>query len=230
MAAISVITPTVRLEGLKLVEKALNRQTFRDFEWIIQQPEGKTEGVWSLNKDYNKAIRKSKGKLIVSWQDWTYAKPDTLEKFWFHYQNEPNTLITAVGNKYSDESWTVKTWQDPRERQDQGTFYPCYFNDIEFNLCSIPKEALYSVGGFDESMDIFYGMDGFSVVDRLNLLGGYDFKIDQTIKSFSLEHGRLNPKWDELNWLGDRYNKKRLEYVANPVLSYLNYDHGKSNE
>lgn len=39
-------------------------------------------------------------------------------------------------------------------------------------------------------------MDGISIVDRLNLIGGYEFKLDQTNKSYSLEHGRL-PDWEE---------------------------------
>ena len=225
---ISVLTLSVRPEGLALVEKALKRQTFKDFEHIIQ---GRAipladPNVWTLNYDYNEAIKKSKGDLIVSWQDWTYADPTALEKFWFHYQQEPKTLVTAVGNKYADDTWTVKTWQDPRERSDQGTFYPCYFNDIEFNLCSIPRSALFDIGGFDESLDRYFGMDGYSVVDRINLFGGYDFKIDQTIKSYSLEHGRPE-NWEEKNALYIYNEKIRPAYLANPVLPYLQSDHGK---
>ena len=30
---ISVITPTIRNEGLAIVDKALRRQTYRDIEW-----------------------------------------------------------------------------------------------------------------------------------------------------------------------------------------------------
>lgn len=219
---ISVITPTIRPEGLALVEKALKRQTFKDYEWIVQEREGELpEGcVWTLNRDYNRAIAKAKGELIVSWQDWTYAKPDALEKFWYHYENDRKTLVTGVGNKYMDDTWTAKVWQDPRERDDQGTFYPCYYNDIEFNFCAIPKNAFYAVGGFDESLDKFFGMDGFSVVERLSLLGGWDFKIDQTNKSYSLEHSRPE-KWDELNWIGERYNNHRTTYIENPRLPYL---------
>lgn len=219
---ISVITPSIRPEGLPIVEKALKRQTFKDFEWIVQGRDGTLPElcVWTLNRDYNTAIRKAKGDLIVSWQDYTYADPDCLEKFWFHFNQEPKTLVSAVGNKYSDDTWSVKTWQDPRERSDQGTYYQCFFNDIEWNLCSVPKEALYAVGGFDEDLDKWFGMDGYSVLDRLNIQGGWDFKLDQTIKSYSLEHNR--PKdWEEKNALHGPYNRRRLDYIANPVLPFL---------
>lgn len=239
---ISVITPTVRPEGLKLVEKALMRQTYTDFEWLIcapkkltglvdenttmeytfvQEPVKQTGDVWSLNKAYNKLISVAKGQLIVSWQDFTYAKPDTLEKFWFHFTKEPKTLVTAVGNKYEDDTWKVMTWKDPRERDDQGTYYQCYSSDIEWNLASVPKEAILAVGGFDVSLDKKYGMDAYSVNDRIDLIGGYDFKIDQTIKSYSLEHGRLNGKeWDKNNWL-PIYNDVHKRYIEYPVLDYL---------
>jgi hypothetical protein len=63
-------------------------------------------------------------------------------------------------------------------------------------------------------------MDGYSVVDRLNLLGGYDFKIDQTIKSFSLEHGRPL-MWEKKNAIHGPYNKRRQVYLNDPKLKYL---------
>lgn len=218
---ISVITPTVRPEGLELVKKALKKQTYTDYEWIVVSPEGERSpsDVWTLNKDYNRAIRQSKGDLIVSWQDYTSAPPDTLERFCTHFELEPKTIVTAVGNKYSDDTFSVVTWQDPRIRSDQGTFYPCFWNDIEFNLCAISRSALYDVGGFDESMDTRYGYDGYSVLDRLNRIGGYDFKIDQTIRSYSTEHGRP-PKWDENNWQ-HHYAEKSIEYTISPRLNYL---------
>ncbi len=219
---ISVITPTVRPEGLKLVEKALQRQTFTDFEWIIEERHGKPQKglVWTLNRDYNRAIKRAKGELIVSWQDYTFAKPDALEKYWYHYATEPQCIVSGVGNKYLDDTWTVVTWQDPRERNDISSFYPCFFNDIEGNFAAVPQRAFDAVGGFDESLDRYFGMDFFSVMDRLNLLGGWDFKLDQTNKSYSLEHKR--PKdWDEKNALGPIYDKIRQTYIENPRLTYL---------
>lgn len=236
---ISVLTPTFRSkDGLAVVEKALKRQTFKDFEWVIGSPsEDVTEGLtapyrwvkdptkqdgdrWVLNKVYNNLISESKGDLIVSIQDYTFFDPDTLEKFWFHFTQEPRTLVTGVGNKYECVYPTPGAciWEDPRINNRYGTYYPCYFSDIEWNFCSVPKQALYDVGGFDERLDKYYGMDGYSVNDRINSLGGYDFKINQTIRSYSLVHGRPE-NWDKYNAL-PFYSEYRKSYMS-PKLPYL---------
>jgi len=237
MPKISVITPTIRELGLDIVKKALSRQTFKSFEWIIVSPfdpkigvwvkdPGKNEGdVWSLNKAYNAGIKKAKGDLIVSWQDYTFADPDVLERFYFHFQNEPKTLVTGVGNKYKDvyPQLGEMTWKDPRERTDQGTFYPCNFSDVEWNFCAVPKQALYDIGGFDESSDQFFGMDGYGVNERLWDYGGYDFKIDQAIRSYSLPHDR-DKDWEEFNAIHGAYQAHKWKLVENrqyPVLNYL---------
>jgi len=198
MAGITVITPSIRKEGLLLVKEALDKQTFEDWEWVIGspfKPEQKCiwvkdefhDGYWSLNRIYNSMISKAKHDLIVSWQDWTYAKPDALEKFWNDYQVTKG-VIGAVGNKYKDETWTEKVWSDPRERSDQGTFYACTPQDVEWNLCACPKRALYDIGGFDEEMDFLgFGCDGVSVNERMDKFG-YMTYLDQTIKLYSLVH------------------------------------------
>lgn len=218
---ISCITPSVRKEGLKLVEKALTRQTFQDFEWIVNDKryEG---GYWGLNRAYNDLISRAKGELLISWQDYTFTDPHTLEKFFLHYRAEPKTLVTAVGNKYSNDLFSALTWKDPRERDDLGSYYECYPWDIEANLCSIPKQAMYEVGGFDEQMDFEgYGFDARGVFERLDYLG-YKFKIDQSIKSYSLEHGRPGG-WDEHNMINkwNEYKKQQFDSKRYPVLRYL---------
>lgn len=231
---ISVITPTIRPEGLEIVAKALRRQTFTDFEWIvgspkppnghkchwIPDPKKKKGDYWNIYTVYNNLVKKASGKLIVTIQDYTFFNADGLEKFWFHYTQEPKTIVSGVGNKYQDDTWSVKTWQDPRERDDQGTYYQCYYNDIELNFSAFPKDAFYSVGGFDEELNKYSSLCGLDVLDRLNIQGGWDFKLDQTNKSYSLEHGRL-PKWEENLPFNGPYEKRRQTYFANPVLEYL---------
>jgi len=220
---ITIITPSVRKEGLELVKKALSRQTLPRYlyEWIVQERVGElpTDCVWTLNRDMNTAIKKAQGELIISWQDYTYAKPDALEKFWFYYKQNPKAVISGVGNKYEDSSFKVITWQDPREIT-TNTFYTCPPQQIEFNFCSIPKAAFYDIGGYDEELDKWFGMDGISIVDRLNLIGGYEFKLDQTNKSYSLEHGRL-PDWEEKNAIHGPYMNRQKDYLLKPILNYL---------
>ena len=182
---------------------------------------GKSPGdYWSLYKTYNALLRRASGDLIVSWQDYTYAPPDTLERFLFHYQREPRTIVGAVGDKYEDETWQVKTWKDPRQRDDQGSFYQCFYNDIELNLSAWPREAFCAVGGFDEYLDKYSSLCGLDVLARLNIIGGWDFKLDQTIKSFSTEHGRL-PDWEKNEPFNGPWQKRLDYYKTHPILNYL---------
>lgn len=232
---ISIITLSTRPNGLKIVEKAIRQQTIgtSNVEWIIGSPFKPDVGVkyrwakdppkpkelyWQVYRQYNTCLRKAKGELVVSWQDFTYTSPDTLQRLWDHYEEEPKSLIGAVGNKYSDDSFLVETWHDPRIR-DKG-YYDCPYNEIEWNLCSVPKESLYKVGGFDEYLDRYSSLCGLDVLDRLNILGGYKFKIDESIRSFSTEHPRL-PKWEENSPLNGIYEEYRKKYLSNPVLNYL---------
>jgi len=160
----------------------------------------------------------------VSWQDFTFADPYALEKFWFHYEREPNVLVTGVGNKYEDDTWAVKNWQDPREREDFDSYYECFPNDVEWNFCSCPRKALYDIGGFDEEMDFLgFGMDGVGVNERIDRLGGYLFKIDQTNKSYSLGHGRPEG-WEDNNLLHGGYFERKDDLKKEgrwPILDYL---------
>jgi hypothetical protein len=228
---ISVITVTCRPEGLDLLKKAMKQQTFKTFDWIIASPFDpgiygvkwipdvpKKEGdYWSIYTSYNNAVKEA-DDLIVSWQDYTYARPDTLERFYIHHLQEPKTLIGAVGNKYTDNTWTVETWRDPRIR-DRG-YYECPYQDIEWNLCAIPKDAIYSVGGFDETLNKYSSLCGLDVLDRLNIKREYKFKLDESIRSYSLEHSRL-PDWEKNNPLGGIYQKHREAYIEMPTLNWL---------
>lgn len=244
---ISILTPSIRPSGINIVDDALSKQRFRDFEWIICGPESMEESFfkninktkytyignpslkagqfWDLNYSYNKMIKEANGELIISWQDFTWADEKTLDKFWYCCELEPNTLVSAVGDKYIDDTWKDKTWSDPRKRNDLGKFYPCYPSDIEWNLCSCPKEAILKVGGFDEQLDFMgFGMDAYSVNERIEALGGYDFKLNQGIESFSLGHGRVD-NWEENNLIHGGYIKRKKELISNgqwPVIANNN--------
>jgi glycosyltransferase involved in cell wall biosynthesis len=218
---ISVITPSVRPEGLNIIEKCLKRQTFKDFEWIVVSPKElhkkinvkpdllladppKNEGdFWTLCKAWNLAYNKARGKLIVNIQDMIWFKPDLLERFWNHYEKSRDILVTAVGDHYSDTDERGEpinlVWQDPRKRIDQGTFYEIYFPDMEMSVCSIPKKALIDCGGIDEEYDKANGIQEKEMCMRLSHLN-YKFYIDQSIEYKAIHHGRLTDNWDDHYW------------------------------
>lgn len=218
---ISVLTPTIRKEGLPLVKKALERQDV-EYEWLIGSPfdpemgtwikddfEG---GYWTLNRCYNKLIQNAKGDLIVSIQDHTFFNPDALEKFDFWFQQHPNYIVSGVGDKY-DRVYPergIKVWSDPRKRN-TGQFRAVPFNEIEGNFCSIPKKALYDVGGFDRALDFEgFGMDFYNVLERISKLGKYEFYIDESNESYSETHGRVG-NWDKNNLI---HNYKLTDRVV----------------
>jgi hypothetical protein len=231
---IAVITPTIRPEGLKLIQKALNKQNLSDFDWWICSPQKPPKsiwgnwlkddfqgGYWTLNRAYNRLIKESTGEIIVSWQDFTYANKSTLSCFNTFHKKHPKALLSILGDKYLDEDFSFATWTDPRVKSEAPKETP--FTEVEWNLCSCPRSALYEIGGFDEAMDILgYGMDGYGVNERLNELK-YKFYTTSKVRSYSLMHGRVKD-WEEHNLIHGQYQKhieslkKQNKY---PFLEYL---------
>lgn len=221
---ITILTPSIRKTGLDVVKKALGRQTYTDFEWLIGSPfdpkMGKwvkddfTGGVWSLNRIYNKMIRASRGDIIVSIQDHTFCTPEALEKFVFWLKDNENYVISGVGDKYDKvyPELGTKVWSDPRKRN-TGQFRAVPFPEIEGNFCALHKKALYDVGGFDESLDFKgYGMDWYNVLDRLSRKDNYEFYLDESNESYSETHGRVKD-WDDKNLIHVGYEVSEVSYL-----------------
>lgn len=217
---VTILTPTIRKDGLDVIERSLRKQTHKDWEWLIGSPfdpnEGRTEpmatwvvdnfvdGYWSLNRVYNKLFRAASSELLISWQDWIYAAPDGLEKFIANYEAVgPKAIISGVGDQYESVDKygrpQVKIWSDPRKSEKNGSFYECYPNDAEWNYCAIPRQAMLDIGGMDELLDMQgYGGDQLQAVSRMDELG-YKFYLDQTNESYTVRHDRSDFGGQE-NW------------------------------
>ena len=237
---ISVITPSVRPEGLEIVARALQKQTFIDFEWIICTPNPLFDGggpkpwakdkyrwiqddfkggFWSLNRVYNKLFKEAKGKILVSWQDWIFAAPDALQKF-VDKVEETNGIVSGVGDQYEKIGKfgkpEVKIWNDPRKRKDLGDFYEVYPNDIEWNFAAFPKKAVFDVGGMDQELDFRgFGGDQLQIMERIDTVG-YKSYLDQTNESFTIRHDRSKhggqKNWDSKHVLfNGEYDKRKKE-------------------
>lgn len=272
---ISIITVTNRSGGLDLQWSAIRRQTFTDFEWVlcdtladkrrdvlkefshndprikhIQQNKPKEGSVTGLAQAENQALNNASGELCVMLQDYIWIAPDTLERFWFHYQNTGGkALITGVGDIYGKpgkeevvdnqglltvfkEPFTGKpeqvTWRDPRKRNDQGTFYECWPNDIEFNFCMVPYKVFEDLGGLDEEYDMVgHAWDNVNVAQRADMLG-YKCYIDQTIECRGLDHDYFWPnpvKIQQDKYPIGQFHMKRMEDIRSSrfplTLDYL---------
>lgn len=234
MVKISVITPSVRKDGLDIVKKSLDNQTFRDFEWIVVSPfeykncdlwipdPPKNEGdMYNLNKAWNAAFKQAQGKLFVSFVDMTWAPPDALQQFWDHYEANPQGLIGGVGNQYEeviDDKPEILIWKDPRMRMDQGSFYEINPIDLEFCLTSVPKQAILDCGGLDEEFDKVAALSEKDMCLRLDKLG-YRFYLDQSIEYRALKHPRLTADWEERYQAGVKMFQEKLHNLNNGIRS-----------
>lgn len=239
---VSVITPSIRKEGLSVVKKSLENQTFRDFEWLIgapfdpEIPETKwvrddfVGGFWSLNRIYNNLFNTAQGDIIVTWQDWIYAEPDAIEKF---VQNVEQTggVVSGVGDQYAlVGKWgkpRIKVWSDPRKKS-TNSFYECWPNDAEWNFCAFPKQAIIDIGGMDEQLDFLgYGGDQLQAVERMDAVG-YKFFLDQTNESYTIQHDRGDfggqKNWDDNHVLfNGKYIDRKRELINSGEWPKLNY-------
>ena len=90
---------------------------------------------------------------------------------------------------------------------------------MELCVASIPKQAIYDVGGVEEKFDMGAALSEKEMCIRINK-AGYSFWLDQSIEYRALKHPRLTPEWDEKykiacamyeNYLHDILNGTRLK-------------------
>lgn len=266
------MTLTNRWGGIDIMWANLKRQTEQDFEWIL------VDGLWKEREEEvkayvndprlkyirqgqksegmhtylahadNEGFRACEGELIVCVQDYIWMPYDSLEKYWFHYQANPNLLVTGVGDQYAKpgkedmvdqhgkitvfaQPYTrrpeVKCWSDPRKRTDIGTFYEVYPQDWELNYCAIPNKVIKELGGMDEDYDLHgFAWDNVNIAVRAAMLG-YKVFIDQTNECMGFDHDGWWPNPLKVNRVspGEFHHKRMKDIVEGkfPIkLPYLN--------
>ncbi len=222
---ISVTTPTVRPELIDIVKRSLDRQTLKDFQWLLGVPEDKVDefarkiegssflyqvsaepekregDFYNLNKCWNMLFGQAEGELVVNIVDGLWFPPDTLAKLWMHYEANQKACVTCVGNQYE----TIENgkpegllWRDPRKRADFGSFYEVSPREMELCIASLPREGIYKVGGVDEKYDKVAALSEKEMCWRMDK-AGYKFYIDQSIEYRAITHPRLkgSDEWDK---------------------------------
>lgn len=95
---ISVITCSIRKEYLYITKDALDRQTFRDFEWITEVEEPGAD--FGLPRAMNRALKRCKGEITVHLQDCIEIPEDFLQHVGDTYFGEFVTY--PLGKKNGD--------------------------------------------------------------------------------------------------------------------------------
>lgn len=168
---ISVITVSIRPEGLAITQKCLQEQTFGEFEWLVEI--GQPGRGHDLNRAYNRALQRAKGELVVSLQDYIKVRPDYLKKWWKTYQENPDSFITAPVGKVDNLQYDGETKWDWRAYRNDETknIRPCDWNCWEIDNGAAPLQALKEIGGFDEALDGHWSGDNVNVGCRAELAG-----------------------------------------------------------
>lgn len=215
---VSVLTPTIRPEGLEIVKNCLKEQTFTDFEWLVEVGIGRHD----LNKAYNKMLQRAQGELIISLQDFIKVRPDYLQKWWNAYQENPDTFMTAPVGKVDNVDYTGDIRWDWRAYRMNHIDYlrDCKWDCWEIDNGAAPLAALKDVGGFDEQLDQWWSSDNVSVGKRAHLLG-YRFKCLFDNPGVAFDHDAHMKHPFRGNERPALIKLRMDEYDENPRLSYL---------
>ncbi len=213
MIKISVLTPSIRPEGLKIVQECLARQTFKEFEWLTEI--GIPGNGHSLNADYNRMLRRAKGELMVSYQDFLKIPDDGLERFWKAYQENPRTFYTAPMGKVDSYDQELARW-DWRNYN----VFKMKSSNWEIDWGSAPISALKEIGGFDEELDKYWSCDNVNVAFRAELAGyTFDNLIDN--KAIALDHDKTQEHPFRKNFKPE-FNDMRMKLFAEGLkIDYL---------
>lgn len=180
---ISVLSPSIRPQGLEIVRTGLLQQTFTDFEWLTEIGLAKHD----LNSAYNRMLKRAKGELVVSLQDYLKIEPDYLQKFWDAYLTNPKAFITAPVGKVDNLVYNGGITWDWRNKGENEAIRPCNWTEWEIDSGCAPLVALKQIGGFDEALDGKWSLDNVNVGKRA-FLAGYEFEVLPSNKAVVYDH------------------------------------------
>lgn len=175
---ISVLTPSIRPQYLNITQECLERQTFKDFEWLVEI--GLRNNGFTLPSDLNKMLRRAKGDRIVMLQDCIRIHDDALEMI-NELSNELWTFPVGQANEGEIPEW------DWRVDNGGALLGPHYW---EADFACAPKQAFFDVGGYDEEFNKGWSWDNVEVARRM-YRAGYTGFCDTTIRGVALRHDSL---------------------------------------
>lgn len=234
---VTVLTVTKRGGWAKIAVDSLNKQTFKDFNWVIvyevdnilpedirilnksgipitlvQAPKKKRAS--NLNASDNAGLKACTGTYVMFFQDLIILEPNCLEKFM--KLAKPDLFLTSLTkNPEGDEEDPRYTWQDEVRE--------CYPQEWEENVALAPMKAFKELGGYDEEYDNGWAWNNCNVAERAEILG-YRFLLDETNRPQLINHIKEPVLHPEIPPNGEFHNKtiKDIRSGKKPLkLSYL---------
>lgn len=209
---ISVLTPSIRPEYLKITQECLERQTFQNFEWLVEI--GRRNQGFTLPSDMNKMLKRAKGDRIVSLQDCIKINDDALERI----DNLSNELWTFPVGQVDDFITQEPEW-DWRKTYTDGELPDAHYWETDFGCA--PRQAFFDVGGYDEDFNNGWSWDNVEIARRM-YRAGYKGYCDPTIIGVALRHDkftahpfRTKRELNDKRADASKYRCDRGEYVLN---------------
>lgn len=224
---ISVLTPSIRPEGLDVAYKSLMRQDFdpADFEWVIVGPSnvtefaskeyidsdhrfvikvveerGKREGdFYNLTKSFNDVFKNAEGELGVMLTDMTWITSDTLTTLWNHYQANPKSCVGGIGHQYEKMEMNKPQIMVWRDPRARMDYGSFYeIQPIDFEMCL----ASIPIQAWKDAGGFDEDFDQVAALGEKDLAIrmdklGYKFYLDQSLEYRAIKHPRLSPRWEE---------------------------------
>lgn len=173
---LSVLTPTIRPQYLKLTEKALEKQTHQKFEWLVEK--GNPSKGFTLPSDLNKLLKRATGDVVVMLQDCIeideFALADIAKLDHKHFYTFP------VGKRDGDSvHWDWRA-------SNNGKITP---NMWEADFGCGPLQGFYDVGGYDEDFNNGWSWENVEIAWRLQA-AGYKFYCEPSITGIAIDHDK----------------------------------------
>jgi len=214
MPGISILTPTIRPQGLEIVQKCLAEQTFQDFEWLVEV--GIPERGHDLCKALNRMLKRAKYDFIVMLQDYISILPDGLERF-LKVADEKKFITGAMG---ITPNWKTIKWDWRAYKQG---FQEIQYYEWEEDWAIAPKKAFFEVGGYDEEYDNYWAMGNVNIAFRAMKLG-YTFWVLPDNKAIQWQHDKFqkHPFRDRYFPIFHQDKIRKIEMGESPlILNYL---------
>jgi GT2 family glycosyltransferase len=226
---ISVITSTFNeLENIKKAKEYWDRQTFKDFEWILAD-DGSTDDIWEWAKKngikivgnkvngnydwsiYNKAAKVAKGEYITWVMGDSYPKEDYLEQLLLVL--ESNRVVNGIRLNVDEKGIIVsKDWRV--ESIDEGVDQlRVDWKHMTMNSMAMNLKLYNKIGGILEKYR-GYGRADMDLIIKAFLKGAEMWCAPKAV-IYHLAHGSREEAEGNIKLFDERFKEFQKEFQKN---------------